>query len=372
MGKDKKLEDTVDLDAKAIRRASSKPGSRKTSAKKSEYSKGGSARKKERASSQKKTTSKPQQKPKPAQKKPASSSVKQSSQHKTASENGKIRHFPKEEKQNSSSKKSNAKRKKAIKKIKSIAVFALACILVLSGVVVFAVSQLYKIKTITVNYDLNKTSQSEKVKRKYTDEQVINASGVHLGENLVYLKLAREDKLISSVNSNLPYLSVESVEEKGFSNLILNVKQIKPEYAFMFDGTYVLTDEMMNVIDVTQDKEVQKQYTIIRYAKVTSFEKGSKIMFDENESGSGLGVTELFDAIKESGLEKLTYISLKNMNDLYMTYDNRILIHVGKTDNISEKLKLAAKSLAQEDKNNPDQKGELNLTIDKKAYFTPQ
>ena len=235
----------------------------------------------------------------------------------------------------------------------------------------FAVSQLFKVKTITVSYDLNKTSQSENVKRKYTDEQIINASGIQIGDNLVYLKYIKDEKITQALCSNLSYLSVESIDSKGMNTLVLNVKQIRVAYAFMFDSTYVLTDELMNVIDVTQDKEAVKKYTIVRYANVQSFEKGQKITFAEHQ-GDGIDLDTLFEAIKISGLKNITYISVKDMNDLYMTYDNRIQIHIGKTDNIVEKLKLTAKSLAEEDKNSPTQKGKLNMTIDKKAYFTQE
>ena len=76
-------------------------------------------------------------------------------------------------------------------------------------------------------------------------------------------------------------------------------------------------------------------------------------------------------AIKESGMKKLSYISFKNIDDLYMEYDSRIVIHVGDRDTITDKLKLAAKTLEAEDENNPTQTGKLNLTVEKKAYFTP-
>ncbi|MBQ7654231.1 MAG: hypothetical protein IJS17_04090 [Clostridia bacterium] len=245
------------------------------------------------------------------------------------------------------------------------------CIIVVALLAIFAVSQLFKIKTVTVNYDLNKTSQSENVKRKYTDEQIITAAGVGEGNNLLLAKYAKADDIMQSVSKQLPFLKVVSVDSKGMSELIVSVKQIKPSYAFMFGETYILTDDSMNVIDHTQDKETALQYCVVRYADISSHETGQKLTLSER-SNEQTTVESVFSAIKAAELKNITYISLKNLDDLYMTYDNRILVHVGNRNNLVEKLKLAQRSLADEDKNSLQQKGELNLTVEKKAYFTPQ
>ena len=72
---------------------------------------------------------------------------------------------------------------------------------------------------------------------------------------------------------------------------------------------------------------------------------------------------------------KITKVNLTDMNDIYMTYDGRIEIHMGKMSDEAngvtawKKIQLAKKSLDAEDKENPEQKGTLNMTISKKAYF---
>lgn len=377
MGKDKNLEETQELDVKTIRNASSKNVKSKKTASKSEHSKGGSVRKPSSASQKKKPLSPQNKKPSSSQKKKTASSQKNSvktayAPHKSTAggDSNKVRRFPKEELQKQSSgKRSSAKRKKTIRKIKGIAVFALVCIIVAAFLGVFAVSQLFKIKTIKINYDLNKTSQSENVKRKYTDEQILGAADIEEGDNLLLVKYSKAGKISQSVSKQLPFLNVVSVESEGMSQLVLSVKQIRPAYAFIYGESYVLTDDSLNVIDRTQDKKQAEKYAIVRYANITSDETGSKLVFSDNND-ENTAVEQTINAIKTAGLKKITYISLKNLNDLYMTYDNRILVHVGSRDNLVEKLKLAVKSLAEEDKNSAEQRGELNLTIDKKAYFT--
>lgn len=379
MKKDKKLEETQELDARAIRAASSKnvkPRNTTPNKTSSNNSKTNSNKaKKPAASVQKKKApaaqSRSQKKPAAAQKKSVKTSSAPAKTQQSAQSN-KIRRFPKEEVQKQSSgKRSPAKKSRTIRKVKGIVAFSLCCIVVLAALVAFGISQLFKIKTITVNYDLNKTVQSEKVKRKYTDEQILNAAGVAEGDNLLLTKYAKAEKITKSVGKQLPFLSVVSVEGEGMSRLILNVKQIKPQYAFIFGDTYILTDDSLNVIDYTRDEKTAKQYSVVKYAEISSYETGQKIELSEGSEKSEAMVS-LADAIKSAELKKITYISLKNPDDLYMMYDSRILIHVGNRKNITEKLRLAQRSLEDEDKNSANQKGELNLTIEKKAYFTPE
>lgn len=366
MAKDKKLEETQEIDAKAIRNASSKQTKKKKTSSKNEISKGGSRTAKTNAK-KKNNSSNSKNKNAVAAKKKTSSSQKKPTQP----QSNKIRRFPKEEAQEKTKKTMSAARRKKIRKIKGVLLFSLACIIVAALLAVFGISQLCKIKTITINYDLNKATQSEKVSRQYTDEQVIKAAGVAQGDNLVYVKLMKSDDIVESVGKQLPFLTVDSVDSKGMSRLILNVRQIKPFYAFTFGDTFILTDDSLNVIDHTQDKETAHKHTIVSSVSIASHEAGQKIVFSEQQEGKST-IESFLSAVKAADMKNITYINLKNIDDIYMVYDNRITVHVGNRNNIVEKLKLAAKSLASEDLNSTEQKGFLNMTIDKKAYFTQE
>lgn len=399
MEKNKNIEDTQELNAADIRRATSKP---KNQTVKSASSKGSTAKKTknkvqsqssiqsrnktnfQNGTAQKKTASK-QTSNKSNNAKTSSPKSKNSSvnsQPKTAStkagqSNSKIRYFPQEEKKNKSKqpKKMSAKRKKQIRRIKGIAIFSSICIALISLLVILTSNQIFKIKTIKINYELPKTTQSQKQTRKYTDEQIIKSSGTAIGRNLAFLKI---EKATQTLEENLPYIDVLSMDKKGFSTLIINAKQVNPTYAIAFEGSYALTDENLTVLDVIIDKEKVKPYTLVSYLKVSNVEIGKTIEFfdyDKNTKQENNkyknDVMSVLGAIKESGMKKLSYISFKNIDDLYMEYDSRIVIHVGDRDTITDKLKLAAKTLEAEDENNPTQTGKLNLTVEKKAYFTP-
>jgi hypothetical protein len=64
-------------------------------------------------------------------------------------------------------------------------------------------------------------------------------------------------------------------------------------------------------------------------------------------------------------------INIGDENNIYLVYDNRIIVKIGKAENLANKLSLAKKSLDEENKLSPAQYGELDVTINKKAVFAP-
>lgn len=356
------LEDTQDLDAKEIRKASSAP------------KKNPQGKQNVKKPVNKKSTS---QAKKPASKKTANAVKKQpvNSQNKTAG--SKIRYFPQVEQEAKQKQKKKKLKidKKLARKIKGIFVFAVISLVIITAVVIFGIYQIFKIKTVTVNYEFEKSSKSETVKRKYSDEQIKRAGDINIGDNLVFFDV---EKKAEKINENLPYLKVDSIDKKGFSKLIINAKQIKPKYSFVNGATYILTDENFEVIDEINNKKEASKYTLVTNAKIKQSETGHIVAFgdkaNKDERASALYENELisvFSAIKASEIKKITYINLKNLDDIYMVYDGRITIQCGEKGTLTDKLKLAVKTLEAEDKNSTNQTGTLNLTIDKKAYFTP-
>lgn len=369
MSERKTLEDTQDIDVKAVRKAVSR--TKKGEKSKKEYSKGGSFRERRNSNSpvKKTVTARSAESQKPSNNKTKSNENKSK----------KIRYFPMEQVKKAPQKKKTASQKRNLRKIKGIAVFLLIAITIIASLTLIAINQLFKIKTIQINYELPKTSSSLTVKRRYSDDRIIKASSTGKGKNLVFLN---SEKVSESIENNLPYLKIKSIDKKGFSSLIISVKQIEPVYAFEYGSSYVLSDYELEVVDVTEDKKSIENYTLVRFASISDAQTGEIISFNdyaERQNDKSLETNKykndlmtIFSGIKASGLKKITDINLKDINDIYMTYDSRIVIHFGSRQKLLEKMKLASKSLEAEDKNSTSQKGTLNMTIDKKAYFTAE
>lgn len=365
--------DTGELDAVEIRRKTS--GNNAPSA----ISKGGSRKDRnmtpeelKRKTSDTRSVYVPKNKRNNSKKKPSSKNKKapaKKPQSKTnlPAKGGKTRYVIHEKgnyNSNDTRRKNHSRKKKRIAKIRRMAAFVIIVLAVLAAVSFVFIKSLFKIKQINIQYP---KTQSVTVKRKYTNEKIIEASGTSQGKNL--LVLDTEDTK-NNIESSLPYLKVNEIKKEGTNTLVISVKEISATYAFLSEGVYYLTDEEGKLLESTTDAKQSQKCVLVKGVKPKSTEIGDRIIPDGSEKGDSEVINTVFQSIKESKIKKLTEIDFTKKDDIRMKYDGRIRIHLGKTDTATAKMKLAVKTLEEENKNSATQTGELNLTVEKKAYFT--
>ena len=238
--------------------------------------------------------------------------------------------------------------------------------------VVLGLSQVFcKVDTVTVEY----TNKAHSSKRFYTDKEIKLHSHIEKGDNLLFVSSSDVSR---KLEKNLPYISSASVKKDFPSGVIIELTECKKVYSYKAETGYYLADENGKFIEVADGKKAKK-YTEVICSKVTADAVGEQIKIgkkskDSKEWDDTEKVIEYLELVRKSGM-KITSIDISNLNDIYMEYDNRIEIHMGKMSDEAngvtawKKLSLAKKSLDAEDKENPEQKGTLNMTISKKAYF---
>lgn len=248
---------------------------------------------------------------------------------------------------------SNSRKKR--RRILRVSLFFFFLIAVLFSAVLLLSQVFCKVDTVTVEY----TNKAVNSKRYYTDKEVTLNSSVEKGDNLLFISSA---EVSQKLEKNLPYISSAVVKKDFPSGVIIQLTECKKVYSF--NG--YLADENGKFLDKAKGDD----YTKITCKKVEVSVIGEKITIG-NDTDAILSYLEL---IRKSGMN-ITSVDFTDMNDIYMNYDNRISIHIGKMSDEEngvtawKKLQLAKKSLDAEDKQNPEQKGTLNMTISKKAYF---
>lgn len=246
----------------------------------------------------------------------------------------------------------NRKKRKRIIRL-SLFAFFLVAILFSS---VLLVSQVFcKIDSVEVVY----TNKSENSKRYYTNKEIELNSSIEKGDNLLFLSSAEVSR---KIEKNLPYISTAVVKKDFPTGVVIELTECKKVYSF--NG--FLADENGKFIEKAEGKDNIE----IKCKKVDVTAIGEKIKIG-NDTDKILNYLEL---VEKSGMN-ITKADFTKMSDIYMTYDGRIEIHIGKMSDEAngvtawKKLQLAKKSLEAEDEQNPKQKGTLNMTISKKAYF---
>ncbi len=256
-------------------------------------------------------------------------------------------HLSRDEVRSINKKKMSKKRKMR----KNILTFFLAIAVMCVGMVL-VFSLFFKINTISVN--------GEKI---YSDKMIIEKSGVEIGTNLFKVN---EDKLSQRLSKALPYIKKVTIERKLPDKLVINVGSTREVAAIATNGVFVLIDETGKILD--KDASVLREnVAIINDVKVKDTEEGGKVVLT-NEKKTEILLT-LLDSIDKVGLELLTEIDLKDINNIKIKYDDRIVFDVGSLTNVETKLARGKAALEKENEINAYSEGTLDLKTEPYVYF---
>lgn len=215
----------------------------------------------------------------------------------------------------------------------------------------------FNINTVTVSGD-----------SVYTESDIVKASGVNLGDNLVFIS---SKKINKALTEQLPYIGKAKIKRRLPATLEIAVTKTSPEFAVMTDGAYALLDGNGKVLEKGLSF-VGENITVANLGKVTSAETGSVIVLENEQIFTKL--MDLRTAINEYGIKGITSVDIANIYDIKLVYQGRITLILGETDgnNLTHKLSLAKEAIKTQDEENSDYRGTINLTVAGKAYWAEE
>lgn len=201
----------------------------------------------------------------------------------------------------------------------------------------------------------------------YAEQQIIDASGINADNNLF---LIDKDEISSRITRQLPYIGKVSVERKFPNTVNIEVADTYASYAVEnSDGSYILMDADFKVLD-NASAQNPADTVIISKAQVSSADPGSTIVFSDQAVQER--IAQIAKAVNETEMTQATEIYTDGINSNYIVYMNRITFELGNLDNINEKIIRGLASCEKLDENGSNMRGNLNLTVDKQSYFTPE
>lgn len=265
----------------------------------------------------------------------------------------------------------------------------------------------------------------------YTESEIITASGVSTGENLI---LMDKDKVRKNISEKLPFAGTIELSNKFPDKLVIKVTDTSIKCAVEYNGEYVLINEDGKVLGTVKklsevykngakvggEKETTKkeeettkaeakpaenttkptegttkpaesttkpettkkaettrpQYVlgdekiIILKGVVVNSAVPGKIIEAKNEKVFAL-YEQIMNCLVDNGIKGITELNLTDTVKITMKYQDRINIIVGSVSNLENKIKLCKNVLKSQDEISPYQEGTVDLTLDKKAYFSP-
>lgn len=201
----------------------------------------------------------------------------------------------------------------------------------------------------------------------YTEQEIIDASGINSGNNLLLLD---EDEIAKNISRQLPYIGTVEIKKELPNTVYINVTDTIASYAIQNEnGTYILLDINFKVLENASEQN-PADTIMISAAEVSKAEPGSTIVFSDESVQKRL--KEIAQAVYNTGMSQATEIYTNGTNKNYIVYMDRITFELGSLDNIEDKIIRGLASCEKLDESGTNIRGSLNLTIDKQSYFTAE
>jgi len=223
--------------------------------------------------------------------------------------------------------------------------------LLICGALLLGVSVFFKISVI-------KTEGNT----RYSQEQIISASGLKIGDNLFFVN---KFDAISKIFKSLPYIDEAKIRKELPNILIIEVVEAAPVAYVKSGGSFWLIDQSCKLLEKVSTDGISG-VEIIGLSPIQPV-AGQKIEPGEAQKPKVAYVEALLkELINKDMLSDVTYIDVSNAGDLIFDYKGRFKVKMGKNENISDKLSLLNKSIEYL---NPVATGTIDLTENKEGRF---
>ena len=229
-------------------------------------------------------------------------------------------------------------------------------------VAVVVVAAVFAVLSLTVLFNVSEVKVA-KAGKHYQPEQIIEAADVDVGDNMVATKW---DRVKEKVEQKLPYVLSLEIKKTASGKITFSVVDDTATLVFKTSKGYALADANCKVLEIVKEKPKNKGLTLLTVKNRINADPGETISFADD--GESILYDTIRTAIKNSGIGNITGIDISDPENIYLEYQSRYRLYLGNSEDIEYKLREAKKIIAEEDENDPNQIGEINLSILKKVY----
>lgn len=202
-----------------------------------------------------------------------------------------------------------------------------AYVLIIAAVIIVGITL-----SLTV---LFKTEKIEvKGNKYYDDKTIIELSGLNEGDNIFTSSMFADT---SKIVKALPYIKSASVSFNIPNGLVITVENQAPYYSLKSGEDFFLVSKDNRILEKVDKKPDKLMF--INAPKLVSTEVGDYVKFEKERYTKAL--EEIIASLKKNKITDVTAISIKDVNDIMITYDKRILIKIGLPDDIDYKIRTA-------------------------------
>lgn len=254
---------------------------------------------------------------------------------------------------------SSQKRKHAVVRRNFIIFIVFLLIAAVAGTAISAA--FFKVNNIVVkNSDKNINISSY-----YTKEQIIAASGIQTGKNLITLNTSG---IRSGIEKALPYIGSVRIDRKLPDRVEITVTDTSAVYAIETAGGYILLNENAKTLE-NPAAAIPSGAALVTGVAVKEAQVGSVCTFTQQAKYEKL--TKLHELFAKYGVPAISKINLESDTDIRFVCENRITCILGSMTSADSKIRLAAKSIAAENEKSYVSDIVIDLSFEGNAYVRP-
>lgn len=167
----------------------------------------------------------------------------------------------------------------------------------------------------------------------YTEDELISASGIEIGDNLFTFRTSKVEK---ELLEKYPYLASVSVTRSLPSTLVIKAVDSVPAAAVnLTSGGYCLIDENGKLLE--QASTVPEGIPTVTGVTVSDMAEG-KYLTDNSKSEILVDITKV---LKEKNIiSNVNFINVSCITDVRMGYLGRLDVRLGQADKLKEKIQM--------------------------------
>lgn len=235
--------------------------------------------------------------------------------------------------------------------------FSTLSFIVICAALAFAMSVFFRVSKIEVTGA-----------KRYTNEQIIAASGISSGKNLMLLNRAAAEE---QIYEKLLYIGSVKVSRKLPDTVVIAVDESSTFAAVETDeGTWIV-DRNCRLLEKYSAKEKQTDtYIQVSGLKGVKPQKGAVLAVAQTDEAKLQYLKDLLTAISEAGITKdVSTISIENSANPEADYLSRFKVRFGRDEDLDSKLALLKRVVSKLEETD---KGLIDLSQNKKAMFSPE
>jgi len=230
-------------------------------------------------------------------------------------------------------------------------IISILSVLIICGALLLGISVFFKISVIRAQGSA-----------RYSQEQVISASGIEIGDNLFFVN---KFDAISKIFKSLPYIDEATISRDLPNVLVINVTDAAAAAFVQSGDSYWLMDKSCKLLEKVGSDGI-KGVRVIGLSPIQPV-AGQKLEAGEAEKPKVQYVESVLGELSERDkLSEVTYVDITDAGDLIFDYKARFKVKLGKNENLSDKFSLLDNSIGYL---SPVATGTIDLTGSKEGRF---